>query len=273
MRALLLLLLLLSSPVMAQDFPPESEPWLDPVRAAELLTGWPLDDVVPDLSEVIDVAIVWSPAANFGRTNAQAAITQANIVYANSLIRGRVRLVAAQSVPYSEASGMHPLNWITSPSNGRPYADLIQAQTGADVVHIVTTNQACGVGYLCASSSFAFTHSATSCTTSNLSFVHELGHNLCAAHDPANAGSSIYPYGFGHCYGSGRSVMAYPGCGGEPRRPFFSNPDVLDGVAATGTATRNNARVLNEQFAKVAGFRPSVTPEGGPAPAYNMRGL
>ena len=96
---------------------------------------------------------------------------------------------------------------------------------------------------------------------------HELGHNMAAHHDRANAGSTpAYPYAYGWVSTSGdfRTVMAYdnaacPGGSCSPV-PYFSNPDVSYLGYPTGRPegaadAADNRKTLNNTGPTVAGFR------------------
>lgn len=114
------------------------------------------------------------------------------------------------------------------------------------VTQLVDLSGFCGLGWLSpGSQGFGFSVCDIDCALSNLTFAHELGHNMGCAHDPDNASVSYVDYGFGHRWNGNqwRSVMAYsPGS----RVPHFSNPSVFYDGGATGIADqRDNARVLN----------------------------
>jgi hypothetical protein len=55
-------------------------------------------------------------------------------------------------------------------------------------------------------------------------------------------------------------MMSYKdSCDGCPRRPVWSSPEVkVDGTPA-GNAETDNAKVIREEAARVAGFRPERT--------------
>jgi reprolysin-like metallo-peptidase family M12B len=126
-----------------------------------------------------------------------------------------------------------------------------------------TVGSYCGVGYVMTTLSgtfeaFGFTVVQDSCATGNYSFGHELGHNMGAQHDRANAGTGLtsYSYGWRTTDNAYRSVMSYsPGT----RLPFFSNPNKLapNGLAL-GTANDDNTRCLNYSATTITGFRGSV---------------
>ena len=141
---------------------------------------------------------------------------------------------------------------------------------GADLVSLFIENGAyCGLGWLVSSATSAFTAVNRGCAGPNLSFAHELGHNIGARHDPyVDSSNSPYAYGHGYVYAAGlwRTVMAYNNaCAAAgvscTRIPYFSNPDVSYGSPATATgtvATHDNARVHDERANTVANFRQSV---------------
>ena len=95
----------------------------------------------------------------------------------------------------------------------------------------------------------------------NLSFPHEIGHNMGAHHDRDNAGSAPFPYAYGWRWDGNngtqyRSVMAYsPGS----RQPYFSNPDINFQGAPTGVEnSEDNARCHDNTRFSVSKFRDSI---------------
>jgi len=78
-------------------------------------------------------------------------------------------------------------------------------------------------------------------------------------HNPQNAGTPIYPFGFGHYVnGNYRTVMSYvdPCTSGCTRRPYFSNPSVIFNDNPTGVEnSRDNARMINATADWVANYR------------------
>jgi hypothetical protein len=107
-----------------------------------------------------------------------------------------------------------------------------------------------------------------SCSISNLSFAHELGHLLGLAHNPESAGDSgackdgTTKYGRGHYVaGKGRTLMSYD----DPcidlgttcdRVALISNPDVdFSFGEPSGIANaRDNARCANLTVSHVAAY-------------------
>jgi hypothetical protein len=82
-----------------------------------------------------------------------------------------------------------------------------------------------------------------------------------SAHNPANAGAAVFSYSYGYRDASHgfRTVMAYP-CPGTscPRIRHWSDDAILFMGAATGNASQDNTRSLNNVRVTVANFRLSV---------------
>ncbi len=233
-----------------------------------------------DDGSVIDVMVVYTPSARSaaGGTNAiralaNSAIASANSAYQNSNITTRLRLVYLDETSYAEGTSFsNDLSRLRSASDG--FMDEVHAirdEVNADMVALINNNTgACGVAYLMTNLSTGFRTSAFSvtrhsCAVGNLTFAHELGHNMGSAHDRDNAGSALYSFSYGHRWtGTNgtlyRSVMSYaPGS----RRPNFSNPDVLFAGVPTGLpegnpASADNARSINLAAWTVANFRQGI---------------
>ena len=140
---------------------------------------------------------------------------------------------------------------------------------GADLISVIgNVTSFCGVAYSPVSAvpaeSDAFSLLDYNCAVGNLSFPHELGHNMCADHDPVNAngGSPCQPDGFGH-FGiveNLRTIMSYAnvqnGCSTCVRVPYFSNPSVTYNGWTTGVLGANdNSRVLEITDTDVSNYR------------------
>ena len=220
-----------------------------------------------DSGDRIDVLVVYTTATkNFlggdaqAQAHAQAAVDAANTSYINSKIRQRLRMVHTQEFVYTE------INPSTDLSNLRADAAIATLRNthNADLVsEISEVTGVCGIGYLMGgvtgNQNNAFTVTVRSCAVGNLSFAHELGHNMGSAHNPENGSGATYSYGYGHWVnGSYRTVMSYvdPCTSGCTRVAYFSNPSVIYNGAATGVnSARDNARSINNTADTIAAYR------------------
>jgi hypothetical protein len=243
---------------------------------------------ITSTGQVIDVLVVYTPKA---RTNAGGAagieakimnaVTRANQAYLNSQINMQLNLVKMAETAYTETGDMIVARTrLQSATDG--YMDEVHAlrnQVGADqVVLIDADTNFCGYSFIMtsvstsfASLAFAVVHddSVYNCLGSYDTLAHEMGHNQGNVHNPENTSmAGAYPdsYGYRVC-GAYRDIMSY-NCSGEPRIPYFSNPNVLYNGAPTGLVGFNNtARSMNATAATVANFRTSPATTVPVAPA------
>lgn len=235
--------------------------------------------VAGDAAGQIDVMVVWTPAARAAAGGTAAiqsvvdlAVANTNTSYANSNVTQRVRLVFAGEISYTETGTSTDLPRLTSTSDG--FLDSVHSMRntyGADIVTLLGEGYAaggsCGIGYLMTTVStsfatYAFNVVDRTCAAGNLSYAHELGHNMGLHHDPAHAsGAGAYSYAYGYQEPSGafRTVMAYQ-CptGSCPRLTRFSNPSLSYNGMPTGTSNHNNALALNNTASTVANLRQAV---------------
>ncbi len=223
-----------------------------------------------DSGDRIDVLVVYTTATKNilggdaqAQTLAQQAVDAANTAYINSRINQRIRMVHAAEYLYTETtSGSTDLSSLRN----APAIQALRETHKADLVAMIGEIQgACGVGYLMGSNQTSgnqnngFTVTARSCAVGNLSFAHELGHNMGSAHNPENGSGATYPFGYGHWVdGSYRTVMSYvnPCVSGCTRRPYFSNPMVVFSGVPTGVdLLRDNARSINLTADAIANYR------------------
>ena len=186
------------------------------------------------------------------------AVASTNLAYQNSEVDISLTLALAYQVSYNETgSAIADLsNWRTPGDGFMDDVHVMRDDIAADLCALIVGNfNACGIAYLMTSPSLAFEDRAFSvtelgCAVSNLSFAHELGHNLGCAHDRDNASNGAYSFSFGYRDPIGpadwRTIMAYaPGA----RIQHFSNPLVaylgqLTGVLS-GANAADNAKTLN----------------------------
>jgi hypothetical protein len=276
-------------------FPPEAPPIPVDLPAGDLVqpTG------AADDGSTIDVLVVYTDDARVaaGGTSAiqgliDVAVAETNAGYTNSGIDQQINLVHRAEVSYDESG----FDWSQTLSRLRThndsYLDTVTAPgTGlrdtycADEVVLVVKgdSQYCGMAYLMTTVShdfedWAFAVVAYNCATGYYSFGHEMGHNMGAHHDRANAsgqGAYSYSYGYQAPDEAFRTVMAYNCPGGCPRVNHWSNPDVSYGGQPTGVPytepdSADNRRTLNNTAYTVANFRVSNHPPnvpGSPTPA------
>jgi hypothetical protein len=266
-----------------------------PASALNAETAFPnVDD-----GSLIDVLVVYTPAARAAAGDTSGMLSQINLAvaetntgYANSNVIQRVRLAGAQEIAYTEAgtttAGMSTdLSRVTGTTDG--YMDSVHAlrdSVHADVVSLIVTGYdnpsgACGIAWLMAGNDPGFAPNAFSvvditCMTGYYSFGHEMGHNMGLNHarsDPTSTGAYFYSFGYKNPGNLFRTVMAYDCPVSCPRILYFSNPTVTYGGNPTGVATgspsaAHNALSLNNTRVTVANWRPGpsltlLQPNGG----------
>ena len=243
-----------------------------PDDAQDFETVWSPEGAAPEASprapvpagatsELIDVLVVYTEAARVGAGGLQAiqalidlAEVETNASYANAGIDQRIRIVHSEELVYAETgdSGLD-LSRIRGTTDG--FLDDVHAVRdayGADVVSLwLDDTGGCGRGYLMGVVSSGFASSAfnvckVSCATGNLTFGHELGHNMGLRHDwyVDDTSGSPYTYNHGYAYPAGgwRTVMAYNDRCADAmtsctRLQRFSNPAESEGGVPTGVAT------------------------------------
>lgn len=272
--------------------PTEAEIAADAARLREV--GTRADD-----GTVIDVLAAYTPAAAVmlgGDLNAQLAIEGAaaltNLTYQNSGVNFRIRLVGIVRTEYTE-SGFNDLNRLQGTTDG--FMDELHALRNtlkADMVSLtpgtaVANRNYCGIANLPLSLNSASAFSITEAHCINdITYAHELGHNMGKAHDRSNAGSAIHPYAFGYQdastgvgdYGDFVTVMAYSTNSVGQHCPTSYQPGVCPAIAwwsdpaatfagkplgrsSGGNDLENNARSLNETAFAIANYR--VSDDGG----------
>lgn len=206
-----------------------------------------------------DLLVAWTPktrAAAGGETQIRAeiqlAVDAANLVYGNSAIGSRIRLVHALETDYDEDSAWayeDHLYALYDPADGDMDELLpLRDRVGADFVSLIVESTdavgnpiyGCGIGFVMSAEFLgpefeegALTVVSRRCAASVWTLAHELGHNRGCTHNREDAdGEGAYPYSYGHRFtgddGAGyRTVMAYDSDPASFERiPHFSNPAI-----------------------------------------------
>jgi hypothetical protein len=217
---------------------------------------------------IIDVIFAYTRKAARNYTDIRREVVDLSIAQANESFRRsnlgniKLRLVHAYQTDYVEEGEHFDHVWRFA-DKGDGYMDEIHGlrdKYHADVaVLIVDDPSACGLAtrvFANADEAFAVVHHE--CAASTYAMAHEIGHLIGARHE-LNSDDTMLPFPYGHGYvndGKWRDVMSQrESCGGCPRLPIWSGPDVMVDGEPAGTIDLDNARVIREQAARVAGFR------------------
>lgn len=248
----------------------------------------PLSDLGNDGNTVIDLLIVYTPAAatwaggTAGINNVIAqAMSRAQTAMDNSHIAITFRLVHSAQVTYTESGSSNTdVDRLQKTSDG--YMDEVHTwrnQYGADVVSLMTTaNDTGGLGYLLSSTggmpTYAFNLTRVQQAATSYTVIHEIGHNMGAHHHKAQnvqPGPGLYSYAAGWRWTGTNgvrycSVMSYDSgtyfSDGltHTRVAYFSNPNVNhQGVASGNAADGDNARTLSNIRGVVAAYRAAAS--------------
>lgn len=237
----------------------------------------PGPEVMNDDGSRQDLMVLYTAAARAeqgGTAQIQARVTlgvaETNLAYARSGIVFRLRLRHMRETAYVAVGASTDLSNLANGAGLLNVVPGLRNTYGADLVKLVTTNAGCGIAYLggpaasmAGQENRGFSVTENSCISPNYTFGHELGHNQGNNHhpdDPTGTGAYSYSYGYRRCNSTPyfRSVMAYAcpsGATGTARSLNFSNPNVNEFGATTGTATQYNAASMNNVRVAVANWR------------------
>lgn len=234
--------------------------------------------VAADAAVQVDVMVVYTAAcatANGGSSGMSAlinaSVASANTSYNNSHLSQSLRLVYSGEISYTSSGQLGTdLSRLRTTGDGiMDSAHTLRDQYKADLVSLFVTGASdyAGIAYLWmtgyAPSAVApngFSVVVDVYADSNLTFAHELGHNMGCGHAQADGGSGAYSYSYGHKFTvSGtqyRTVMAYaPGI----RIPYFSSPNYSYLGGTLGTATANNTLTMQNSGSSISAFRVGST--------------
>jgi hypothetical protein len=238
-------------------------------------------DVAPDTGPTIDVAVLYTAAARAEAKGTAAILAEvslaaatANQAYANNGLSQRVRLAYAGETSITETGNF---NTDLDRIKADPTVAWLRDTSRADLVSLITSNGPnaafCGIAFLMTANSVGFASNGfsvveLSCASANLSFPHELGHNMGTHHDPfVSVGQltlSPYSHGYVDLVGGFRTIMAYNDqCAASGfncvRIPFFSAPGkTFNGRVIGNALTADSSRVLGETANTVANFRQAL---------------
>ncbi|XOV84793.1 MAG: M12 family metallo-peptidase [bacterium] len=275
----------------AGGFPPEAEPVEMSAVAADSDELLRICDVPPAPGDPIPgpgkgprvhLMIAYTPAA-------AAALGDIN-VYSDLLLE-QLQSIWTSSSNFHVFPVLAHVHLLSQNANGNPQIDLQSLRNGsdgqwdevhtlrnqhkADLVAVITQNMstACGIGYRPSSpsssnASLGFTVTRSACALTNLSFAHELGHNLSMHHDRSvvsHQPPGTYTYGFSNRNLRIRTIMAYgnycSSLGFTCRRmPLYSNPELYAksermGVPIGEPDAAHNRNMLCVAAGPVSGYR------------------
>ncbi|GAB4217035.1 MAG: hypothetical protein Fur007_18270 [Rhodoferax sp.] len=260
-------------------------PNVPPSSVAPASTDAPTGDATPTPQSTVDVMVLYTPslATQLG-AGVQARLDQliaiSNQAYIDSEVAITLRLVHTEQVAYSDSTdNLAALNALTDASDASlSSVPTLRNTYGADLVVLMRafshpTQTSCGVGWVggyhsgTLSGYSAYGYSVVSNGSSNgyycdeLTFAHELGHNMGNVHDHRTASAEtagVFSYSFGHGVDNAFvSVMAYPSSfTNAPRIGKFSNPSLLCNGQPCGVSNvSDTARSMNTIRDQVAAYR------------------
>ncbi|MGH7411697.1 MAG: reprolysin-like metallopeptidase [Candidatus Methylomirabilis sp.] len=210
----------------------------------------------------------------------------ANISYELSGINLRIKIVETNEVSYQESGDLGmDLQRLLGGDGKLAGVHSLRNASDADLVSLwVESGNDCGIGFVNAGDvGVTPAHESTgysvlnrACGLGNLSFAHELGHNMGANHDRHAEGgvSNDGKYNYGHVNVATRerTIMAYnKKCRDAgffcERVPYWSNPDNPSyadgskmGKPQGDPDWADNRKTLNEAACTVSKFRPKAQP-------------
>lgn len=217
----------------------------------------------------IDVMVVYTAKAaahydDIRRDLIELAVEDTNESFRRSGIDGlTARLAHVHQTDYDETGAEHFDHVWRMVDRDRFMEEVprLRDEKKADVVVLIVDDATgCGLATRVAAAAdeaYAVVHHE--CAATSFSIPHEIGHLLGARHDRSlDKGGA--PFDFGHGFVSPdlkwRTMMSYKaGCNGCPRLPIWSTPARVVGGKPAGDTNNDNARVIRERAATVAGFR------------------
>lgn len=239
---------------------------------------------LPGPGSQLDVLVVYTTDAKNAaggtpgiENQIRESVAYTNQAYANTGLALRINLVGTREVAYAEdGSCGTALDRVTNPSDGQmDEVAGLRNQLGADLVSLWVRRGDCGgVAWLMRVNNQSFERHGYSVTVTesptfwrNISFAHELGHNMGSTHDRANSGApGLFPFSYGYQSTEAqpffRDIMAYQCAGADcPTQQYFSTPNtrVLGrpvGVADPNPLSADAAETFSRSAPTIEAFRP-----------------
>jgi hypothetical protein len=244
----------------------------EPLEARTLLSAAPASDSDP---ATIDLMALYTPAARdaAGGTAAILNLIQRDVDYANQVLSNsqtdvKLRLAYAGSADYAESgSASTDLANLAGQSDGQlDWIHPIRDAVGADLVTLYTASRNADSGGLAFvlndpsradNDALGFNVVGLPNNATPGALIHEIGHNLGAAHDAPHADEpGTYPYSHGYNFtANGVKYGDIMSNADVTRIPNFSNPDVTYQGIPTGSANANNAQTIQQNAPLVAAYR------------------
>lgn len=229
----------------------------------------------PDDGSVVDILVVWTPAAEEDAGGEPQVLSRIAmlVAYANDALERSgayvsLNLVGAEEADYSETNRWTDLDRLIDPDDGHlDHVHDRQGVLGADLVYLVARHRG-GRGQVLGSYSVGVGDERV--------FAHEVGHNMGLLHDRYEAGPETFAHGFvtedASCE---QTIMAYPnrcedrGLAPFSFVPFYSSPWRYSPHTgrALGVPRHSNVRgpqgpadavlAINRNRHRVANFRPN----------------